>query len=312
MLLKSITGHVHIDEDGTIFDATLNQTNAANNNNKFYRLQVVVSNSANYYITWTRWDRVGEHGQSKVLGEGTLEDAKPHFDKKFKEKTGHTWKNRLDAPKAGKYMFIERGSEQDWTADEDDLRGAGSRRVSKTSLGSQSSKSVECTLPKAVQRLMSLIFNEQAFAATMASFDYDSKKLPLGKLSKRTLNQGFQVLKDLSELISTPSLAEEEYQTSWDEAVEHLSNRYFTVIPHAFGRNRPPIIHDETLVKCEIELLEALTDMEIATEIMKDAKFTNSEGNAVHPMDRQYAGLGMEEMTPGKHGSCILDFQDPG
>lgn len=32
--------NVYIDSDLTIWDASLNQTNASNNNNKFYRLQV--------------------------------------------------------------------------------------------------------------------------------------------------------------------------------------------------------------------------------------------------------------------------------
>jgi hypothetical protein len=31
---------VYIDNAGVIYDASLNQTNASNNNNKFYRLQV--------------------------------------------------------------------------------------------------------------------------------------------------------------------------------------------------------------------------------------------------------------------------------
>jgi len=31
---------VYIDNDGTIWDASLNQTNAGDNNNKFYKVQV--------------------------------------------------------------------------------------------------------------------------------------------------------------------------------------------------------------------------------------------------------------------------------
>ena len=38
--------------------------------------------------------------------------------------------------------------------------------------------------------------------------------------------------------------------------------------------------------------------MEIANDIMKDAK--EDVGDLVHPLDRQYAGLGMAEMTPCK------------
>lgn len=35
-----VTSKVYIDDSGVIYDASLNQTNASNNNNKFYRLQV--------------------------------------------------------------------------------------------------------------------------------------------------------------------------------------------------------------------------------------------------------------------------------
>ena len=81
--------------------------------------------------------------------------------------------------------------------------------------------------------------------------------------------------------------------------MEALSNRYFTTIPHIFGRNRPPVLDNQQIIKREIELLEALTDMEITNSILKDA--TKIED--VNPIDSQYAGLGMQEMTPCKHPS---------
>jgi poly [ADP-ribose] polymerase len=37
---------VYVDEDGVIYDAALNQTNASNNNNKFYRIQVCNSDTS--------------------------------------------------------------------------------------------------------------------------------------------------------------------------------------------------------------------------------------------------------------------------
>ena len=52
----------HIDDDGTIYDVSLNQTNVGGNNNKFYRIQILVSKSARSFATWTRWGRVGERG----------------------------------------------------------------------------------------------------------------------------------------------------------------------------------------------------------------------------------------------------------
>lgn len=74
-----------------------------------------------------------------------------------------------------------------------------------------------------------------------------------------------------------------------------LSNAYFSTIPHNFGRNRPEPIVNQVQLRKEIGLIESLSDMKIAEEIMKEAK-TSSESN-VHPLDRQYAGLGMSEMT---------------
>lgn len=54
-------------------------------------------------------------------------------------------------------------------------------------------------------------------------------------------------------------------------ATEDLSNGYFTTFSHVFGRNRPSVINTDDQIKKEIELLEALTDMDVANEIMKEA-----------------------------------------
>lgn len=237
-----------------------------------------------------------------MLGGGDLEDAIKQFEKKFKDKSGHAWTNRLDPPKKGKYTFIERNYEES-SDEEEDLPGAGSRRASKASLASQSSsKPVESALPRAVQGLMALIFNQDFFASTMLEMSYDANKLPLGKLSKRTLSAGFQKLKDLAEVIANPSVAPEKHNMTMAEAVATLTNAYYTTIPHSFGRNRPPMISNDHMLKREIDLLESLSDMEIANEIMKDAKVSAGE-NTVHPLDRQFAGLNMEEMTPRKYGA---------
>ncbi|KAL3482347.1 poly polymerase catalytic domain-containing protein [Aspergillus californicus] len=277
---------VYIDDSGLIWDATLNQTVSAQNNNKFYRVQLLVSKDGKQYQTWTRWGRVGENGQSAHLGNGTLDNAKTYFEKKFKDKSGLAWKDRLNNPKNGKYTFIERNYEE--SDDEED------KKIVK-----RQSKTVESKLPAAIQRLVSFIFNQDHFLSTMAQMSYDVKKLPLGKLSKRTLQTGFETLKELAELAATPSLAMSRYGMQLRPAMEQLSNRYFTTIPHIFGRNRPPVLDNEVYIKKEVELLETLTDMEVANKIMKDS----TQVEDVNPVDRQYAGLGMQEMTPLDHTS---------
>ena len=67
---------------------------------------------------------------------------------------------------------------------------------------------VDSKLPRQTQRLIELIFNQNHFNAVLESIGYNANKLPLGKLSKATLKQGFEHLNELASLIKHPSLAQ--------------------------------------------------------------------------------------------------------
>lgn len=194
LTLFSDSHRVHIDADGIIYDASLNQTNINNNNNKFYRIQLLESVFDGSFVTWTRWGRVGDRGQTKDISAPSFPAALKEFNSKFKAKSGLSWDDRHQPPKNGKYTFIERSYEPDTSDDEEPqkLQGAGSRRGSKQSAASEE---VESQLELPVQHLMQLIFSQQYFKEVMADMNYDSEKLPLGKLSKRTLEQGYEYLK---------------------------------------------------------------------------------------------------------------------
>ncbi|KAI0391358.1 poly polymerase catalytic domain-containing protein [Xylariaceae sp. FL0594] len=283
---------VYIDDDGVIYDAALNQTNASNNNNKFYRLQILRSASGSFLV-WARWGRVGEYGQAKKQPVDSLEEALRNFQSKFKSKSGLAWDNRNDAPKPGKYAFIEKSYEPDSEDEDEEKDDDGKVKVEEGKAEAQQRDEPQSKLEKPIQDLMQLIFNQQYFANAMSDLNYDSAKLPLGKLSKATISRGFQALKDLSALLDDPTLATSQYNTSFPRATEHLSNLFFTIIPHAFGRNRPPIIQTETMLKKEIELLESLSDMKDALQLMKAER--KSE---INELDRRFLGLGLKEMTP--------------
>ncbi len=217
------------------------------------------------------------------------------FTSKFKDKSGLAWEQRGEEPRPGKYTFIEKSyspaSEDEETGDGEEAGGAGSSVA--VGRGDAKWKPPVCTLSEPVQELVKLIFNQQFFAANMADLNYDAKKLPLGKLSDATITRGFQALKDLSALFDDNSLAETKYGKTLDEAIESLSNLFYTTIPHAFGRHRPPVIKEYVLLKKEIELLESLSDMKDAELIMK----VKSAQVHLHPLDRQFNELGMREMT---------------
>ncbi|CAK3869542.1 Poly [ADP-ribose] polymerase 2 [Lecanosticta acicola] len=282
--------HVYVDNGtGIIYDAALNQTNARGNNNKFYRIQLL-TDGRDRYLTWTRWGRVGEQGQRAVLGDGSFQDALKNFEKKFKDKSGNTWANRGQDPKPNKYVFVERSYEPDSEDDDDEEAAEAGADKSR----SRSTSPAKCTLKAPVKSLMELIFNQQYMADTMIHLNYDSEKLPLGKLSKATIGRGFQTLKSLSELLDDQSLAQSEHDLPYQDALEQLSNRFYSFIPHAFGRNRPPVISDNNMLKREVELLESLTDLKDTDSIIKAGK----GGSGVHPLDARFDGLGMREMEP--------------
>lgn len=77
-------------------------------------------------------------------------------------------------------------------------------------------------------------------------YPLDVKKMPLGKLSKQQIARGFEALEALEVALRAP--------TDTGRSLEELSSHFYTVIPHNFGRSRPPPINS-------LELLQAKKDM---------------------------------------------------
>lgn len=75
----------------------------------------------------------------------------------------------------------------------------------------------------------------------------DVKKMPLGKLSKQQIARGFEALEELeTALQEQPPLA---------ARLEDLSSRFYTIIPHNFGRARPPPIDSPALLRAKKDML---------------------------------------------------------
>lgn len=202
-----------------------------------------------------------------------------------------SWDDRTSDPKPGKYAYLERSYED--SEDEDEPNG-GSTAANVKAKTEDAVEPPASKLEPATQNLMRLIFNQEYFQQAMIEMNYDAEKLPLGKLSKTTINRGYQALKDLSEIMGDAALASSRYNMALPAATEHLSNLYYSFIPHAFGRNRPPVISNLDMLKREIDLLSSLSDMSDAAQILKVEKSDSD----IHPLDKQFEGLGLEEMTP--------------
>ncbi|KAM0364323.1 hypothetical protein ACHAO7_009406 [Fusarium culmorum] len=125
----------------------------------------------------------------------------------------------------------------------------------------------------------------------MSSLNYDVNDWPLEKLSIGTITKGFRCLKELAAILDNRDTACAHPLS----ATKKISDRYHSLIPHKFGRKAAPLIDNKTILTSELDLLGNLSEMKEAVEIMnKERKSRRS----LHPLDRQFQGLGLQEMTP--------------
>ncbi|CAL1529107.1 unnamed protein product [Lymnaea stagnalis] len=257
------------------YDAMLNQTNIGQNNNKFYIIQVLNLNGV--YFTWNRWGRVGEPGQNAKKGPfNNVDVAVKDFEKKFKDKTKNAWSDRHKfVPVKGKYVLLEMAGDEDV-----DQVDSGAK---DDSTGDRAT--APCSLDKQTADLIKLIFDNDMFSAALQKFDIDTKKMPLGKLSKSQIAKGFEALEALEEAINKKQSASK---------INDLTSSFYTIIPHSFGRSVPPPIKTLEEIQKKYDMLAVLGDIELAQSIQKEkskAGDSKSEQAFPHPFDVNYKVL---------------------
>ena len=94
---------------------------------------------------------------------------------------------------------------------------------------------------------------------------YDSKKMPLGKLSSSTLLNGLNILKNIE--------IELNNENPNKENLTKLSSQFYSQIPHNFGFKKMAnfIIDSTEKIKEKIDMINALSDMKITLNILDNA-----------------------------------------
>uniref|UniRef100_G1LRN4 Poly [ADP-ribose] polymerase n=1 Tax=Ailuropoda melanoleuca TaxID=9646 RepID=G1LRN4_AILME len=261
---------------------TLNQTNVGSNNNKLYIIQLL--EEGDRFACWNRWGRVGEVGQSKLSYFKLLEDAKKDFEKKFWDKTKNSWVERdhFVAPILGKYTLIE--------VQGDDEAQEAVVQVDGGPVRTEVQRVRPCSLDTATQKLVTSIFSKDMFENAMTLMNLDVKKMPQG-LSKQQIARGFEALEALEVALRAPA--------DGGLSLEELSSHFYTVIPHNFGRNRPPPINSPELLQAKKDMLLVLADIELAQTLQASPEEEKGE-EVPHPLDRDYQLL-----------KCQLQLLDP-
>ncbi|CAI5700445.1 unnamed protein product [Peronospora effusa] len=173
---------VYQDTNGIAWSFMLNYTNISfgtYGNNKFYMVQLI-QNGADYMVS-RKWGRVGTKNPQRALERynTSLEKAQASFMKKFLDKSGNEWPLTEPFKRVeGKYVFVELDEE---------VQEEGKNEVTvklKRRRGG-------VDLAETVQNVLKLICGANVIAREVASMNLDLKRLPLGKLSKTQIRQGW-------------------------------------------------------------------------------------------------------------------------
>ena len=263
-------------EGRNIWDVMLNQTNIQANNNKFYLIQLLQNDSTGGFAVWMRWGRVGYTGQTKLAQHGSNKaSAMTEFKKKFSDKTKNDWEDRDQFEKvAGKYDLVK----IDYNNSSDLTDHSSGDSVDGVKKEIKDEPKVDSKLATNVQDLISLICNIKTMEEAVIEMQYDTKKAPLGKITVEQIKAGYSALKRISECV--------EAGKTTGNVILQACNDFYTRIPHEFGFKTPPIIRTSQEIKKKLELLETLSDIQVALKILSSVQDSN-----IHPIDRKYDQL---------------------
>ncbi|KAJ4805650.1 Poly [ADP-ribose] polymerase [Rhynchospora pubera] len=241
------TGHI-LEVGKSIYNTTLSMSDLSTGINSYYILQIIQEDKGSDCYVFRKWGRVGNEKIGGIkLEEMSKDDAIQEFKRLFLEKTGNRWeaweqkKNFEKQPGRFFPLDIDYGVKQ--APKKRDL----SR--SKSSLAPQ------------LFELMKMLFNVETYKAAMMEFEINMAEMPLGKLSKKNIQKGFEALTEIQNLLSDNSNNDPTFKESMLVAA---SNRFFTLIPSI----HPHIIRDELDFKAKVKMLEALQDIEIASRLV--------------------------------------------
>jgi poly [ADP-ribose] polymerase 2/3/4 len=287
------TVYQEVGGDGKWYDAVLNQCNIGNNNNKYYRLQILQGKvDRTKYYAWFKWGRVGEagrNGSSTWLGPTTLAEAKKAFGKKYQDKTGNAFGAKTFVAKTGKYDPIE--IDNDVEVNEDFMEQQGKNNKDDTT-GSNNNNDetayMKSALDPTTKELIEVLFSREMQDQVLKDFSIDLKKLPLGVPSRDQIQRGVDILNEIEERMdgkNTKDLAD-------------LSSRFYTAIPHAFGRRVPPTIATKPALQDRYDMCNILLDLyqtnDTVRRIAKESNENKAKALLPNPIDEHYKSLDAE------------------
>ncbi|KNC55525.1 poly-(ADP-ribose) polymerase [Thecamonas trahens ATCC 50062] len=247
-------------------DVVLQKTEVGSGTNAYYHLQLLCGESgvhAGVHMLFMAWGRVGTNvgSQSLLPCDSARPEAIATFAERFEARTGNVWADGLDsfALQPGKYALVRMAGPS--------TDGPPAQDVSVAS-APRSSLSSSAVLDPRVAAAVAEIFAPEAVAKTLAELHIDTRKMPIKSMSSAQVLKAYKVLDELAQALdgSEPrgrsslnafSLAPRKTAVPTAK-LERLSSLFYTIVPHDFGMDMPPVISSTVALKAKLAELQAL------------------------------------------------------
>ncbi|XP_014489527.1 PREDICTED: poly [ADP-ribose] polymerase [Dinoponera quadriceps] len=243
------------------YDITLGLTDIQSKKNSFYKMQILKHDANNIYYLFRSWGRIGTTIGGTKLETWPVDECIRQFEAHFHEKSGNHWKSREHFVKMPKKMYpieLDHGDDEIVSLDSD----------------------IKSNLQKPVQDLIRLIFDVACMKKVLLEFEIDMEKMPLGKLSKKQIQEAYEVLTVLQN-----EMKKKNGNTDRITLID-ASNKFYTLIPHNSGISELKPLETLEEIKSKCDMLDALLEMEIAYNLLHDK--TDEKEN---PLDGHYKQL---------------------
>lgn len=251
-----------VEENNKIYNCTLNQTDIRSNKNKFYIMQLV--EDGGNCIHFIRYGRLGEPGRISHRKFSDISAAKNAFKKQFRTKTGNSWGDDF-VKKDGKYFLTE-------TSYEDELKKVNDSDIKKLDVP-------DSKLHQKVQDLIKMLSDINMMRNTLVQLDIDTKKMPLGKIKQSQLDLAKEALDSIQKMLQTKN---KKIDDATAEKITDLSSQYYTYLPYACGRRKPPLINSGKIINNYRDILDDLRNIVVGVQIINDVQSDQNPIDAVY------------------------------
>lgn len=201
------------------------------------------------YYLFSSWGRIGTNiGSKDTKYFNNSFAAVKKFSSLYAEKTGNSFGKNEFKKKPGLFYPIE-------------------VQFDEEKADVQISPEIPSKLTVPVQDLMRLIFDVDRMKKVMLEFHLDMEKMPLGKISAAQVVRAMTVLSEMSNLIRKNGRRAEFIGAS---------NHFYSLIPHNFGTNLPPVIDTLDAVNRKNDMLQTLLEIEVAHSLINKSEATST------------------------------------